>query len=103
MSLNFKIKRPKWIPLWLNLPFLIFLAFILMLLFFGEYNYMKISKQKGEINNIKAQIKQKEDSAMLYEKKYHELNTDPENLEKLVREQYRMKRDNEDVYITNIK
>lgn len=101
--MNIKIKRPKWIPLWLSLPFLIFLGFILMLLFFGEYNFMKISKQKSEINNLNAQIKNTEDSAQYYERKYHELDTDPEHLEKLAREQYRMKRTNEDVYITDIK
>lgn len=66
--MKIKIKRPKWLPLWLNLPFLLFLAFITMLLFFGEYNYMEISKQKSEINKLNAQIKSKEDSAMYYEK-----------------------------------
>ena len=101
--MNIKIKRPKWLPLWLNLPFLIFLAFILMMLFFGEYNYMEISKQKSEINNLNAQIKSKEDSAMYYEKKFRELDTDKENLEKLAREQYGMKRTNEDVYETDIR
>ena len=35
-------KRPKWIPRWLNLPFLIFLGFIVSLLFFGDNNYLKI-------------------------------------------------------------
>ena len=101
--MKIKIKRPKWLPLWLNLPFLIFLGFILMLLFFGEYNFMEISKQKSQINDLNAQIKSTEDSAQYYERKYRELNTDRENLEKLAREQYRMKRTNEDVYITNIK
>lgn len=74
-----------------------------MMLFFGEYNYMEISKQKSEINNLNAQIKSKEDSAMYYEKKFRELDTDKENLEKLAREQYGMKRTNEDVYKTNIR
>ena len=74
-----------------------------MMLFFGEYNYMEISKQKSEINNLNAQIKSKEDSAMYYEKKFRELDTDKENLEKLAREQYGMKRTNEDVYETDIR
>lgn len=103
MSLNFKIKRPRWLPKWLSLPFIIFLAFIVMLLFYGENNYMQISKQKNEINKLNAQIKNMEDSAQYYERKYRELDTDKENLEKLAREQYRMKRINEDVYLTDIK
>lgn len=101
--MNIKIKRPKWIPKWFNLPSLIFLGFIVMMLFFGEYNFMEISKQKSEINNLNAQIKSTEDSALYYEQKYRELDTDKESLEKLAREQYRMKRTNEDVYITDIK
>jgi len=103
MSLNFKIKRPRWLPLWLNLPFIIFLAFIVMMLFFGDNNYMQISKQKNEINKLNSQIKNMEDSAQYYERKYRELDTDKENLEKLAREQYGMKRINEDVYETDIK
>ncbi len=101
--MKIKIKRPKWIPLWLNLPATLFLAFLVMLLFFGEYKYTKISQQKTEINKLNAQIKNKEDSTMYYEKKYRELDTDRENLEKLAREQYGMKRTNEDVYKTDIK
>ena len=36
------------------------------------------------------------------ERKTQELNTDKETLEKIAREQYNMKRTNEDVYITDI-
>ena len=80
-----KIKRPKWIPLWLSLPFVIFIAFIAMLLFFGDNNYMQINEQKKEIDKLNAQIKQQEDSAKYYEQKTQELNTDKETLEKLAR------------------
>ncbi len=97
-----KIKRPKWIPLWLSIPFIIFLAFVVMLLFFGENNYRQISKQKVEMDKVKALIKEQEDSAQYYIRKTQELNTDKETLEKIAREQYKMKRANEDVFITDI-
>lgn len=97
-----KIKRPKWIPLWLSLPFIIFIAFIVMLLFFGENNYREISKQQKEIDKIKAEIKVQEDSAQYYIRKTQELNTDKETLEKIAREQYNMKKTNEEVFITDI-
>ena len=97
-----KIKRPKWIPLWLSIPFIIFIAFIVMLLFFGENNYMQISEQKVEIDKVKAQIKEQEDSAQDYIHKTQELNTDKETLEKIVREQYNMHRSNEEVFRTDI-
>ena len=97
-----KIKRPKWIPLWLSIPFVIFIAFIVMLLFLGENNYRQISKQKVEIDKVKAQIKEQEDSAQYYIRKTQELNTDKETLEKIAREQYNMKRNNEEVFKTDI-
>ena len=93
-----KISRPKWIPRWLSLPFIIFIAFIVMLLFYGENNYMLINQQKKEIDKMNAQIKVMEDSAKFYERKTQELNTDKETLEKIAREQYGMKRTNEEVF-----
>ncbi len=97
-----KIKRPNWIPLWLSIPFIIFIGFIVILLFFGENNYMQISEQRVEIDKVKAQIKEQEDSAQFYIRKTQELNTDKETLEKIAREQYNMKRYNEEVFKTDI-
>ena len=97
-----QFQRPKWIPRWLNLPFIIFVAFILMLLFFGENNYMRINSYKQQINELKAEIQNNQASARIYEAKYQELHTDRETLEKIAREQYGMKRINEEVYITDI-
>ena len=97
-----QFQRPKWIPRWLNLPFVIFVVFILMLLFFGENNYMRINSYKQQINDLKAEIQNNEDSAHIYEAKLKKLHTDRETLEKIAREQYGMKRTNEEVFITDI-
>ncbi len=94
--------RPKWIPRWLSIPFIVFAAFILTLLFFGENNYLKISRYKKQINALKTEIKANEDSAAVYEAKVKELNTDRQTLERIAREKYGMKRPNEDVYVTSI-
>ncbi|MBR6249457.1 MAG: septum formation initiator family protein [Muribaculaceae bacterium] len=99
---NKYFKRPSWIPRWLNIPLLIFAGFIVWLLFFGENNYMRINDYKKQINELKSEIKQNEDSARIYDAKMRELNTDHETLERIVREQYGMKRVNEDVYVTDI-
>lgn len=96
------ITRPKWIPRWLNLPLIIFIAFILMMLFTGENNYFRIYHYKQQINEVKAQIKQNLDSAEYYRGKVNELHTDRASLEKIAREQYGMRRTNEEVYITDI-
>jgi len=97
-----KFKRPKWIPMWLSIPFVIFIVFILMMLFYGDNNYLQINEQKKEMDKISAQIQELEDSAKYYERKTQELNTDKETLEKIAREQYSMKRTNEEVFITDI-
>lgn len=96
------IQRPKWIPRWMNLPQLIFLGFIVMLLFFGDNNFFRQNAYKQQINDIKAQIKLNEDSAAYYQARANELHTDRYSLERIAREQYGMKRTNEDVYITDI-
>ncbi len=98
----FNIQRPKWIPRWLNIPLLIFVGFVVVLLFFGDNNYMRISKYRSQINELKSEIKNNEDSAAMYEAKINELNTDKESLERLVREKYGMKRINEEVFTTDI-
>ena len=97
-----QIQRPKWIPRWLNLPFIIFVAFIMMLLFFGENNYMRINSYKQQINALKAEIQANQDSARYYQAKLDELHTDRETLEKIAREQYGMKRTNEEGFITDL-
>ena len=63
---------------------------------------MLINQQKKEIDKMNAQIKVMEDSAKFYERKTQELNTDKETLEKIAREQYGMKRTNEEVFETDI-
>ena len=98
----FNFQRPKWIPRWLNIPLLIFVGFVIVLLFFGDNNYMRINKYHSQINDLKSQIQNNKDSAAMYEAKINELNTDKESLERLVREKYGMKRTNEEVFITDI-
>ena len=98
----FNFQRPKWVPRWLNIPLVLFIIFIISLIFFGENNFIRTSKYKSQINELKSQIKNYEDSASMYEAKANELNTDNESLERLVREKYGMKRTNEEVYITDI-
>ena len=98
----FDFQRPKWIPRWLNIPLIIFVIFVAALLFYGDNNFIRSTKNRSQINDLKSQIKNYEDSAAMYDAKINELNTDNESLEKLVREKYGMKRINEEVFITDI-
>ena len=87
----------------INICIAIVIVFGIFVTFISEYNYLKIVKYDSEIKDLKIQIAATRDSFKIYEKKLHDLNSDPETLEKIVREEYYMKRDNEDVYIVKEK
>lgn len=82
------------------IPAAVFVAFLVSLVCCGDNNYIRSCSFTKEINDLKAEIKADEDSTAMYEERVRELNTDRESLEKLAREKYGMKHENEDVYIT---
>ena len=97
------LKSKRWIPQWFSIPLVIIIIFLVIILFFHENSYMKSVEYGNKISELKDDIQKNIDSAAYYEHKITDLNTDKETLEKIAREQYNMKRENEDVYITNIK
>ncbi len=68
----------------------------------GDYNFYASHQLQSQINDLKTQIQNVQDSTDYYERKIMEFNTDAETLEKIAREQHGMKKDNEDIYITDI-
>ena len=92
-------ERIKKINYWL----IILIAVGLYIAFFGEHNYAEIIELEKEIKELKADIKAMKDSCALYELKLQQLETDPETFEKIIREQYQMKRPEEDLYIVKEK
>ena len=94
--------KPKWVPEWVSITFVVFVAFTLLMLFYGESSYLKTSEYDKQISELKREIKENHDTAQVYMRKVNELNTDRETLERIAREKYGMKREIEDVYITDI-
>lgn len=92
----------RWIPRWLSFPLIIIIAFLFVMIFYGENSYLKNKEYGAKINELKQEIKANRDSAKYYQQKAQELSTDRETLEKIAREQYGMKKAYEDVYITDI-
>lgn len=86
-----------------NVLIIIIVVFGIYITFSAENNYMKIVEYKNEIRELERKKKAAEDTFRLYKQKLDQLETDPETLERIVREEYRMKRDNEDVYIVKEK
>jgi len=75
------------------------LAFLLIIVFLDENNLVQRAKYRQEISTLKSeikkyQIKYEEDTRML-----KELMDNPEALEKIAREKYFMKRQDEDIFI----
>ncbi len=94
--------KPKWVPEWVTFTFVVFVVFVVMMLFYGESSYLKSNEYTQQINVLKQEIKENRDTAQVYKRKIQELNTDKESLERVAREKYGMKRENEDVYVTDI-
>lgn len=93
---------PHWIPAWISIPLITVITGLVVILFVQENDIFKIYSNDRKINELKKEIRQNMDSVVYYQKKTQELFTDKEELERISREQYHMKRAHEDVYITDI-
>jgi cell division protein FtsB len=98
MNLRFNIKD-KVPPILRNRYILTILIFVIWVLLLDSNNLIARYKEMKELQKLKIDreyyIKRIEDD----KKKLHELKTDNHNLEKFAREQYRMKKSDEDLYI----
>lgn len=79
---------------------IVVLAFFIWMLFFDEFHWIRINKEKQKLEYLKreqVELKKKieEDKQKLREVQSH----DPEQLEKFAREQYYMKKDDETIFI----
>lgn len=84
-----------------NLWIVVVVAFGVYITFFSDYNYFRSMEYDAGIKDLKAQIKECDDSTAVYRERLRLLESDHETLERIVREEYLMKRENEDLYIVN--
>ncbi|HBH47056.1 MAG TPA: septum formation initiator [Bacteroidales bacterium] len=97
MPRNFNLK--KFLPVLRNKYVIAAFAFFVWVFLFDENNLIERYQLSSELRQIDKDRKYyiekiEEDAARL-----KELQTNDENLEKFAREQYLMKRDNEDVFV----
>ena len=95
------VKKLDFIPGWVkNKYFLTALCFAVWMIFFDQQDLITTQfKQRSELNSLKASrdyYKQEIEATKL---ELDQLKSDPAVLEKYAREKYRMKRDNEHVFI----
>ena len=93
----------KSLPRWISFPFLILLAAVALPLLFDENGYYESSRQDAQIRDLKKEVRILRDSVEYYRSKSRAIDTRPEAVERVAREQFHMKRPNEDLYLTEIK
>lgn len=86
-------------PVLRNKYILTIVIFVLWVLLLDSNNLIARYKEMRELHNLKVDREYYIKKIESDRKKLHELKTDNQNLEKFAREQYRMKRADEDLYI----
>lgn len=89
----------KWLKRYVSLPLIVVLAFVVFVLFFNENSVIKSYDYASEIRSLERRIAECEDTLRLYQELNRRLDSDPRELERIVREYYHMQRPSEDVYI----
>ena len=87
----FRILRNKYV--------LSALVFLVWILFFDRHNLLDRHKYNRELRQLESERAYYLDKIATDSKKLNELKTDDANLEKFAREQYFMKKPNEDIYL----
>ncbi|HEY3370753.1 MAG TPA: septum formation initiator family protein [Prolixibacteraceae bacterium] len=74
-------------------------GFVVWIMFFDENNLMQHRKNLEELSQLQAQVTFYKHKIEADKQKLYELQTNDENLEKFAREQFLMKKADEDVFL----
>lgn len=74
-------------------------VFVLWLTFFNEINLIYIFQSRREVAELRAEVQRMKDDNERATVALHDLTTNTYSLEKFARENYYMKRENEEVYV----
>lgn len=86
-------------PILRNRYVLVLIAFVVYIGFFDAHDMISQFKIRMKINRLKTQIEYLEKDSREAEMRITELTSDRQALEKFARETYRMKRENEDIFV----
>jgi cell division protein FtsB len=75
------------------------IVFLLWLTFFNEIDLIYIFQSRREVAGLKAEVKRMKEDNEKATQALHDLTTNSYSLEKFARENYYMKRENEEVYV----
>ncbi|MDE6301547.1 MAG: hypothetical protein K2M19_07505 [Muribaculaceae bacterium] len=80
-------------------PALVAIGILIYLTFFSEKSVSHRLEYQRIIDSLEIALQQERDTLNYYRDLNERLNTDPVLMERVVREQYNMKRENEDVFV----
>lgn len=86
-------------PLLRNRYLLTIIIFVIWVVLLDSNNLISQHKEMKNLKNLRAEKEYYVQRIEEDKRKLHELKTDDQNLEKFAREQYRMKKPDEDLYI----
>ena len=92
-------KKRSWMGRYVALSTIVVIGLGVYLAFFSETSVVRGIAYKKTIDSLQACIAEQEDSLEYSRLLNRRLSTDPSLTEQVVREQYNMKRDNEDVFV----
>lgn len=76
-----------------------FVLFLVFVTFFDQNNFIKQARAKRDISHLKKEIKFYQDAIKNDHTKINAINSSLDNLETFAREEYLMKRENEEIFI----
>ncbi|MDE6286920.1 MAG: septum formation initiator family protein [Muribaculaceae bacterium] len=91
----------RWLQRYVSLPTLLVLGALVYIVFIGDNSVARRVEYQAQIDSLNACVAQVEDSVRHYRELNRGLKSDPAAMERVVREHYNMKRQNEDVFITD--
>ena len=84
---------------WINAYWLVTIVFLIVTFTVGDSSLYKRFSYDEKIRGVEKEIKHYQKEIEINSKKLNDLHTDKEGLERFAREEYFMKRSNEDVFI----
>jgi len=82
-----------------NKYLIVTIGFVVWILFFDENNVMHHRKNLAELKQLQEQVEFYKHKIEADKRKLYELQTNDENLEKFAREQFLMKKADEDIFV----
>ncbi|MDE6322858.1 MAG: prominin family protein [Paramuribaculum sp.] len=89
----------QWCRRYISISLLVTVAILSYMLFFSDNSVSETYVYDRQIDSLKLAIRSISDSLRYYQDLERRLNTDPEEMEQVVRENYHMQRPDEDVFV----